>query len=254
MSAPLDDLHRAVEEQGWLVVTAPLADDLPDATTTVGLTARGLPELAVVGLGHEAGGALLHEVATRLTSGQVLGDGEPVPALVEGGADPCLDEPVGPHVLLPAADLDGDDVLVRQLVWADAEGRLPGDDGFAHEDLQPLVPGEPLPVAGEEPAAADDDDDLPREWPLPHDPHTPVLTSRPAAVDGLPVLMAYREDDGGWLFVDGVSDFDEDAAVQECLHDALERDLGLIAVAAKLQPGDMAQRDAPGTDWTYERW
>ena len=42
--------------------------------------------------------------------------------------------------------------------------------------------------------------------------------------------------------------------MQDCLHDALERDLGLIAVAAKLQAGDMAQRDATGTPWRYERW
>lgn len=254
MSAPLDHLHRAVEEHGWLVITAPLGDGLPDATSTVGLTARGLPELAVVGLGHDTGGALLHEVATRLTAGQVLPDGEPVPDLLDGGTDPCLDEPVRPQVLLPAADLYGDAVLVRQLVWADADGRLPGDDGFAHEDLQPLVPGDPVAAQEEEAPALEEDDDLPREWPLSHDPHTPVLTSRPAAVDGRPVLMAYREEDGGWLFVDGVSDFDEASAVQECLHDALERDLGLIAVAAKLQAGDMAQRDAPGTTWRYERW
>jgi hypothetical protein len=255
VSAPLEALHRAVQENGWLVVTAPLGDGLPDATTTVGLTARGLPELAVVGLGHETGGALLHEVATRLTSGQALEDGAPVPGLVDGPHDPCLDEPVRPQVQLPAADLYGDDVLLRQLVWHDAEGRLPGDDGFAHDDLQPLVPGDP--VRAQEPTddpGGDEDDDLPREWPLPHDPHTPVLTSRPCAVDGLPVLMAYREADGGWLFVDGVSDFDEEQAVRECLHDALERDLGLIAVAAKLQAGDMAQREAPGTPWTYDRW
>ena len=200
MSAPLQDLHRAVEEHGWLVVTAPLGEGLPDATSTVGLTAQGLPELAVVGLGHSVGGALLHEVATRLTSGQVLPDGEPVPGLVDTGADPCLDEPVRPHVLLPAADLYGDDVAVRQLVWADAEGRLPGDEQFAHTEQQPLVPGDPLGAAGDAEATEDDaaavtDDDLPREWPLPHDPHTPVLTSRPA-YEGLPVLMAYREADG----------------------------------------------------------
>ena len=252
MSLPLDDLHAAVEEHGWLVVTTSVSDDLPEVTSTVGLTARGLPELAVVGLDAQAGGALLHEVASRLSSGQEIGDGEPVTDLVDGGADPCLDEPVRPQVQLPASDLYGDDVVVRQLVWADGEGRLPGDEGFAHDDLQPLLPGDPV-RAGEE-AVEDLDDDLPREWPLPHDPHTPVLTSRPAAEDGLPVLMAYREEDGAWLFVDGVSDFDEAQAVHECLHDALERDLGLIEVAARLQPGDMAERDEPGTPWRYDRW
>jgi hypothetical protein len=248
VTTPLDELTAAVEQHGWLVVSAPLGDGLPVATSTVGLTARGLPELAVVGLAHDTGGSLLHEVATRLVAGAPIGDGEPVAGLVDVGADPCLDEPVRPEVLLPAADLYGDAVVVRQLVWPDTQGRLPGDDGFAHADLQPLVPGQPVTPA------TPVDDELPREWPLPHDPHTLVRTSRPAAQDGLPVLMAYREAGGGWVFLDGLSDFAEDLAEQECLHDALERDLSLIEVAARLEPGDMAERDAPGTTWHYGRW
>jgi hypothetical protein len=238
------ELHEAVHEHGWLVVTMPLGEALPEATSTVGLTARGLPELVVVGLPAESAGALLHEVASRLTSGVRVPDGEPVPGLLQDGTDPCLDEPVRPHVALPAADLYGDAVVVRQLVWADVEGRMPGDPGFAHPELQPLVPGDPLGVA---------DDDLPREWPLQHDPHTEVLCSLPS-VRGEPVLMVCRETDGGWLFLDGASDFVEGEAVQECLHDVLERDLTLLDVAARLEPGDMADRDRPGLPWRWGRW
>lgn len=240
---PLDELHRRVEEHGWLVVSGPLGADLPAATSTVGLTARGLPELAVVGLDPATGGALLHEVAARLTSGRVLVDGDPVPGLLDAGTDPCLDEPVRPLVPLPAADLYGDAVVVRQLVWADAQGRLPGDPGFAHPDLQPLVPGEPLSGPA---------DDTPREWPLEHDPHTEVRTSFPAAVHGEPVLIVCRDDDGGWLFLDGASDFVEARAVPECLHEALERDLSLVDAVARLAPGDTAERDRPGLPWRFE--
>lgn len=242
---PVEDLHRAVEEHGWLVVSGPLGEALPQVTSTVGLTARGLPELAVTGLDGRTGGALLHELAARLADGQVVDDGAPVPDLLSAGADPCLDEPVRPSVKLPAADLYGPAVVVRQLVWADAEGRLPGEPGFAHPDLQPLLPGEPLEAP---------QDDLPREWPLPHDPHSQVLSSRPVAELGRPVLMAYREADGGWLLLDGMSDFVEDEAVHECLHDALERDLSLVDVARRLEPGDMAERDRPGMPWRYGRW
>lgn len=244
MTAPVDDLRREVQRHGWLVVTGDLGEGLRAVTTTVGLTARGLPELAVAGLDPETGGALLHELAGRLTAGQVVGDGAPVRELVASGADPCLDEPVRPQVPLPAADLYGAAVVVRQLVWPDAEGRLPGDPGFAHADLQPLLPGAPLDEGT--------DDGAPREWPLPHDPHTEVRSSRGVAEQGLPVLVACREDDGGWLFLDGVSDFVEAHAVTECLHDALERDLSLVDVAARLQPGDEAERDRPGLPWRYE--
>lgn len=241
MSVPVDDLHRAVQEHGWLVVTGPLGRGLPQVTTTVGLTARGLPELAVAGLDAETGGALLHELASRMTSGEVVEDGAPVRDLV-AGTDPCLDEPVRPSVPLPAADLYGTTVVVRQLVWADAHGRLPGDAGFAHPDLQPLLPAEPLDAP---------DDGLPREWPVSHDPHTGVRTSRAVAEQGLPVLVVCRDDDGSWLFLDGVSDFVEEQAVVECLHDALERDLSLVDVAARLSAGDEADRDRPGLPWRF---
>jgi hypothetical protein len=145
-------------------------------------------------------------------------------------------------VPLPATDLYGDSVVVRQLVWADAQGRLPGDPGFAHPDLQPLVPGDPLDAA---------DDGLPREWPLPVDPHTEVRSSRPVAGLGLPVLVVCRDDDGALLFLDGVSDFVEEQAAVECLHDALERDLTLVEVVGRLEPGQEAERERRGMPWRY---
>lgn len=243
MSAPADDLRREVQRHGWLLVTADLGDGLVQITTTVGLTARGLPELAVAGLDADTGGALLHELAGRLAAGEVVDDGAPVPGLLAAGADPRLHEPVRAHVRLPAADLYGTAVVVRQLVWADAAGRLPDDPDFAHAELQPLLPGSPLDAP---------DDGLPREWPLPHDPHARAVTSRGVAEQGLPVLVACRDDDGGWLFLDGVSDFVEEHAVAECLHDALERDLTLVDVAARLQPGDEAERDRPGLPWRFD--
>jgi len=241
---PVDALHRAVQEHGWLVVSGSLGDARTRVTTTVGLTARGLPELAVAGLDADTGGALLHELAGRLAGGQLVDDGAPVRDLLASGADPCLDEPVRPALTLPAADLYGEAVVVRQLVWADAEGRLPGDPGFAHADLQPLLAGEPVEAP---------QDELPREWPLRLDPHTEVRSSRPVAELAWPVLVVCRDDDGGWLFLDGASDYVDRHSVGECLHDALERDLTLIDVAAQLEPGDTAERDRPGLPWRYER-
>jgi hypothetical protein len=239
VTAGVDELHSAVAEHGWLVVSGPLGDALPQVTSTVGLTARGLPELAVSGLDADTGGALLHELAGRLADGEVVEDGAPVHDLLDG-ADPCLDEPVRPAVALPAGDLYGDAVVVRQLVWPDAEGRLPGEPGFAHPALQPLLPGEPLVAP---------DDGLPSQWPLQHDPHTEVRSARPVVEQGLPVLLVLRDPDGGWWFLDGVSDLVEDEAVAECLHDSLERDLTLVDAVARLEPGDEADRDRRGTPW-----
>lgn len=257
-----EELRAAVAEYGWVVVSAPAQDDLPESTSTVGLTGRGLPELLVLGLERDVAGALLHELATRLLDGEIVVDGETVPDLVEGSADPTLDGMIIPDVALPAVAVYGDRVLVRQLLWPDADGLLPGDEGFAHDDLQPLLPGWPVEGDADDDLDGDVDGDADLEgdpegdvdWPLALDPHTEVLTSRPAAVDGFPVLMAYREADGGWLFLDGAHDFAEEQAVAECLHDVVERDSGLIDVLAALEPGDMAERDAPGAPWRFDQW
>lgn len=246
-----DELRAAVADCGWVLVSSPPQEDLPASTSTVGLTGRGLPELLVVGLERDVAGALLHELATRLLDGEQVFDGEPVPDLVDGSPDPTLDGTVIPDVALPAVALYGDSVRVRQLLWPDAAGLLPGDEGFAHDDLQPLVPGWP---EDDETGEGAEEGTGSADWPLALDPHTDVLTSKPAAQDGFPVLMAYREADGGWLFVDGVHDFVEEKAVQECLHDAVERDPALVEVVAALEPGDMAERDAPGTPWRFDQW
>jgi hypothetical protein len=234
-------LRRALAEHGWLVVDGP-----DDAASTVGLTAAGLAELVVVGLPPATGAALLHALATRLLDGERVADGEPVPGLLDGpgGADPVLvtvDRPLP----APATEVYGEAVVLRQLVWPDADGRLPWHPGFAHADLQPLLGPPPPPPHPHLTAAGGA---LPA-WPLPDDPHASVLTARAVAA-GAPALLVVCTDDGGLRFLDGVSDFDPEAAVVECLHDALERDLGLVEAVAAVRPGRVAERDGAGAAWT----
>ncbi|HWG93972.1 MAG TPA: DUF4262 domain-containing protein [Mycobacteriales bacterium] len=231
-------LREAVAASGWVVVDGP-----GDAASTAGLTARGLPELVVLGLPAETGGALLHALGTRLAAGERLVDGEPVPGLLDG-PPPVLVRVTAP-VPAPATELY-DDVVLRQLVWPDAEGRYPWHAGFAHD--QPVLgPPPPPPVSLAEAGTA-----LP-SWPLAEDPHTPVLTARPVAA-GAPALLVLRDDDGGLRLLDGESDFDPSAAVEECLHDAVDRDPSLVAAVAAVEPGQAAERDAAGDPWTVADW
>jgi hypothetical protein len=153
---------------------------------------------------------------------------------------------VSEPVLLPACELYGERVSARQLVWPDAEGRMPWHPGFAHPDLQPLL-GEPPPPPPARVAAPE-----PPVWPLDDDPHLQVLTSRPVARDGAPVLLVVRGGDGELRLLDGASDFDSDAAVVECLHEALERDLSLADAVGALRPGQMAGRDDVAGPWQIE--
>ena len=236
----MSDLRRALEEHGWLVV------DSPDgAASTVGLTARGLPELVVLGLPSDVGGALLRELAERLLDGDLaaddVADGDPVEGLLEGRPPVLLTVPR--DLPSPAAEVYGT-VRLRQLVWPDADGRMPWDDGFAHPDLQPLL-GDP-PVG---PVALDPDAD---PWPLPEDPHLQVLSSRAVVEQDAPVLVVERTPTGDLHFLDDVSDFFPARAVVECLHEALERDRSLLEPVRRLADGTAAVRDAAGGVWEVE--
>lgn len=221
-----ESLRRAVVEHGWVVVSTPAQGSRPAVSSTVGLTGRGLAELVVVGLPEQVGGALVHDVAARLVDGRRLPDGVPLPDLVDGGA-PVLATVAGAVAGVPACDVYGDAVRLRQLAWPDEDGRLPWQPGFAHPDLQPAL------ATG------------------PDDPHTQVLTSRRVAA-GEPALMVVRDE--GLRLLDGTSDFDPDAAVLECLHDALDRDPTLAEALAAVGEGEMAGRDAPGGAWSVEPW
>jgi len=240
-----DDLRRAVAEHGWVLVTEPAGRGRPAVASTVGLTENGTPELVVLGLPEDVGGALLHEVVERHLAGFDDGDGVPLPDLLDG-APPTLLPVHGPVAGLPACELYGARVRLRQLVWPDDEGRLPWHPGFAHPDLQPLLaepPPAPVTVA-----------EAGQEWPLPDDPHTAVLTSARVARGDAPVLLVECLDDGELRFLDGVSDFEPSRAVLECLHDALERDRTLVDAVRVLQPGQVAERDELGEPWQVEDW
>jgi hypothetical protein len=237
------DLAAAVGRHGWVLVSTPAGGRRPAMTSTVGLTAQGLPELVVLGLPEQVAGPLLHEVAERCLADVVEPDGEPVGGLVEG-PPPVLLGVDGVVAGLPAGELYGDAVRVRQLVWADDTGHLPWHPGWRDPSAQPLLGAPPAPtvhVAQE----------LPQEWPLDDDPHLQVLTSRRAAA-GAPVLLVLRDDGGGLRFLDGESDFDPRAAVLECLHEALERDLTLVDGVRLIEAGGVAERDAVGAPWQLD--
>ncbi|MFP5218882.1 MAG: DUF4262 domain-containing protein [Actinomycetes bacterium] len=233
----MTDLRQALDEHGWLVVDGP-----DGAASTVGLTPRGLPELVVLGLPTDVGGALLHDLAERLLSGDLagegVGDGEPIDGLLDGRAPVLLT--VDRDLPSPAAEVYGT-ARLRQLVWPDADGRMPWDDGFAHPDLQPLLAD---PRAGT--VALDPDAD---PWPLAEDPHLQVLTSRKVAEQDAPVLVVVRTDTGELHFLDGVSEFSPSRAVVECLHQALERDRSLVAAVRELGDGMAAEREDAQAPW-----
>lgn len=124
-------LDKLIAEHGWAVQGVFGSADSPSFSYTVGLTAKGLPEVIVFGLAPEDGAVFLNLLARRFTT-----DG--VPAL-----DTNLDEVAEglPAQLVAAPRSETDKYMFAtgarypgytalQLVWPDANAIFPWQDGF----------------------------------------------------------------------------------------------------------------------------
>ncbi len=138
MATFTDRLRARVAEHGWMVLGVFASAEAPDLTPwhyTVGLTDAGLPELLVSGLGATQGQEVLNAAAARHIRRPIE------PGMVDDVASmplKVLPGPTGEHVQ-QAWNYVGDPqrrdpqrVRVLQLVWPDAEGRFPGEEGFGY--------------------------------------------------------------------------------------------------------------------------
>jgi hypothetical protein len=146
-------LHRQgehIDRVGWAVtMVLPTADDPGVAFAyTVGLTARGFPELVIAGLPPDIAHALLNDLASRVydwaarfSHGQRIGD-----LLV--GYDAVIVDGPATEALYPGAAYaryGTGRVRLRQVVWPDPRGRFPWEPGYSHDGYpQPLI-GRPDP-------------------------------------------------------------------------------------------------------------
>src|SRR2546423_1074392 len=136
-----DNLLRRQDEHidrvGWAVTAVvPTADDPGSGFAyTVGLTAKGLPELVIAGLDPTIAMALLNDLAGRVyhhaaqfTHGQRIAD-----LLV--GYDAVIVAGPATDDLRPAtayARYSAEQVRLQQVVWPDQHGRFPWDAGYEY--------------------------------------------------------------------------------------------------------------------------
>lgn len=127
----LRHLCEIITEHGWAVMSFEGNGSRPPWAYTVGLTARGRPELVVTAMEPRPARDLLNEVAAHLlhTGEPDLEPGERLP-----GPGNLLLEAVGVEVpsvhLSTAVDLFGPEIRATQLVHADAQGRWPWGPGW----------------------------------------------------------------------------------------------------------------------------
>lgn len=136
---PLEDLRAKIDAFGWAVRNVSDADPAMCLSYTVGLTARGHPEVVMTGLPAQVGTAFLNIVGGivvreggRFAAGEAtteLADGPPMPVIA------VLDTSG-----LTAVEALYGQVQALQIVWTDSVGHFPWEPGYANPPgSQPLL-------------------------------------------------------------------------------------------------------------------
>ena len=145
-AAVLADTRAKIAAHGWTVIAVfPTPEDPgPSFAYTVGLSGKGLPEVAIYGLPGQVAHSLLNEVARRMVeSGVGLQTGDRIEGVL-------VDEvPLVAVSMTDARDLNlvrecyGAVAAAVQVVWPDSDGVLPWEEGARISDAEQPVRGRP---------------------------------------------------------------------------------------------------------------
>jgi hypothetical protein len=138
---PETDAERAllarIGERGWDAVHIASADDHPPHSYTVGIAAKlGAPELIVFGLPEPSAELLFSTYVRELKMGGLITSGRAYRTFLDGltvqflDLDPAEAALRQTHMPLAFWFSNGEEVPVMQLVWPDAENRMPWDPEF----------------------------------------------------------------------------------------------------------------------------
>ncbi|QEH37566.1 hypothetical protein OJF2_61570 [Aquisphaera giovannonii] len=238
---PEDDVDRRtlarIRDHGWQVMAVEADDEGPGFAYSVGLVRTfGHPEILTIGLDVRVLMGMINAVSELVRAGKRFDH------LDESG-DVLEAYNVAFRKVEPRHFRDfvgyarwyyrADEFPLLQCVWPDARGRFPW-----HADF-------PVELASRQPVLSDD-----RCWPFQAGKNVAYFTTR-HVLAGAAVLLVSHDEEGDWQFLCGTTNDPSDGALV-CLGDMLARDSSLAEVA-DLPEGWMAERQAPGTDWSRSR-
>lgn len=131
-AAVLAETRAKIAERGWTVIAVfPTAQDQgPSFAYTVGLSGKGLPELAIYGLHGQVAHSLLNEVARRMVeSGVPLQTGDQIEGVLVDDVALVAMEMTDARDLNLVRECYGAVAAAVQVVWPDADGVLPWEEG-----------------------------------------------------------------------------------------------------------------------------
>jgi Domain of unknown function (DUF4262) len=142
VAAYLRAVRSRIDEHGWALQHIDPTDQSLAFTYTVGLADAGLPELIIIGLPFPvSAGYLNHFAKLSLSSELALGSQYDVqtPSRVVRWLVGAVSPSNASQYLGIAEAIHGAPVVGLQLIWPDADGRLPGDPGYVVSPSQPLL-------------------------------------------------------------------------------------------------------------------
>lgn len=125
----LSDMRDIITHYGWAIQGVERDRIRPPWAYTVGLTARGKPELAVTGLPVGRAAALLNDVAAHVAHAPVPAPGLRV-QLIDGPLIEFVKVSEPSAHLKIAVEIYGPGVRALQVVHADDRGHWPWDRGY----------------------------------------------------------------------------------------------------------------------------
>jgi hypothetical protein len=136
-------VQEMIGEHGWAVIGVfPTAqDDGVPFSYKVGLTDKGLPELAIYGLDPVTGGAILNGVAQRMIDTGEFRGGERLEGELAGGLPLAVIDMADTRDLTTVRRVYGAVLAARQIVWPDAHGRMPWEGWNVPDAAQPIAAG-----------------------------------------------------------------------------------------------------------------
>ncbi|MGJ6127207.1 DUF4262 domain-containing protein [Mycolicibacterium sp. Y3] len=145
-AAVLADTRAKIAANGWTVIAvfATAAQLGPSFAYTVGLSEQGLPELSVYGLPGRVAHSLLNEVARRMVGSKcALQTGERIEGVLVDDVALVAVAMSDARELNLVREIYGSVAAAVQVVWPDANGLLPWENGAQVGDDEQPVRGNP---------------------------------------------------------------------------------------------------------------
>lgn len=135
-----EQIDAAIKRVGWMVQGVFTGPNTPDFAYTVGLAAKGLPELIIFGLPQEVAMNVLNALARKLVSRESVLVGTPINEVFEGCACMLIEaDRENTDEYMYQAKYRYPDYQALQVFWPDDKHHWPWEEAYNKAYPQPQL-------------------------------------------------------------------------------------------------------------------